>query len=118
MENPFYNDIYEILQTKGCEGLPVGIIAKQVYNRHAGLFNTELTYERVYQNVRFFLWAQSCKPSSPFMGTANRGWYALKPNVCRQMRIDFTEINLSRLKNRLAQNEKPFSRRCRTPLIL
>lgn len=26
------------------------------------------------------------------MGTANRGWYALKPNVCRQMRIDFTEI--------------------------
>ena len=82
MENPFYNDIYEIFQTKGCEGLPVGIIAKQVYNRHAGLFNTELTYERVYQNVRFFLWAQSCKPSSPFMGTANRGWYALKPNVC------------------------------------
>ena len=73
MENPFYNDIYEILQTKGCEGLPVGIIAKQVYNRHAGLFNTELTYERVYQNVRFFLWAQSCKPSSPFMGAAQRG---------------------------------------------
>lgn len=92
MENPFYNDIYEILQTKGCEGLPVGIIAKQVYNRHAGLFNTELTYEGVYQNVRFFLWAQSCKPSSPFTGTTNRGWYALKPNVCRQMRIDFTEI--------------------------
>ena len=163
MENPFYNDIYEILQTKGCEGLPVGIIAKQVYNRHAGLFNTELTYEKVYQNVRFFLWAQSSKPSSPFMGAAQRGWYALKPNVCRQMRIDFTEIpseeatevpekalhlrisetkktpphhnpdgtaeigkkfcakrkiNLSRLKNRLAQNKKPFSRRCRTHLIL
>ncbi len=67
-------------------------IRDRVYNRHAGLFNTELTYERVYQNVRFFLWAQSCKPSSPFMGAAQRGWYALKPNVCRQMRIDFTEI--------------------------
>ena len=25
-------------------------------------------------------------------GAAQRGWYALKPNVCRQMRIDFTEI--------------------------
>lgn len=106
MENPFYNDIYEILQTKGCEGLPVGIIAKQVYNRHAGLFNTELTYERVYQNVRFFLWAQSCKPSSPFTGTTNRGWYALKPNVCRQMRIDFTEIPSEEAQKYLKKKRK------------
>ena len=73
------------------EGHCICISVKQVYNRNARLFNTELKYERGYQNVRFFLWAQSCKPSSPFMGTANRGWYALKPNVCRQMRIDFTE---------------------------
>ncbi len=91
MQNPFYNDIYEILLASGREGLPVRAIAKQVYNRHAGLFNTGLTYERVYRNVHFFLRAQSCKPSSPFMGTIGRGRYALKPDACRQMRIDFTE---------------------------
>lgn len=93
MENPFYNDIYEILQNKGNKGLPVGIIAKQVYNKHAGLFNTELSYERVYQNVRFFLWAQAGKMSSPFTNGMQRGWYALKSNACKQMKIDFTETS-------------------------
>lgn len=90
MGNPFYNDIYEILLSRGDEGLPVGIIAKQVYNRHAGLFNPDLTYEWVYQNVRFFLWTQAGKPSSPFM-TAGRGKYALKSKAHHQMRIDFNE---------------------------
>lgn len=84
MGNPFYNDIYEILRAKGHGGLPVGIIAKQVYNRHAELFNDELTYEKVYRSVSFFLRSKSCKPSSPFMRTARRGWYALKPNACHQ----------------------------------
>ena len=98
MENPFYNDIYEILQAKGRKGLPVGTIAKLVYNRHAGLFNTAISYERVYQNVRFFLWAQAGKASSPFTFGSDRGWYALKPNFARQMRIDFG-------KNRTADTE-------------
>lgn len=90
MRNPFYNDIYEILRAKGSEGLPVGVVAKHVYNRHAGLFNPELTYERVYQTVRYFLWAESIKPSSPFTATG-RGKYALKPNLYRQMQMDFKE---------------------------
>lgn len=90
MGNLFYNDIYEILQTKGCRGLPVRIIARQVYNRHAGLFNSRLTFEHVYQNVRFFLWSQSRKASSPFVRTERWGWYALRPDAVRQMRIDFT----------------------------
>lgn len=91
MRNPFYNDIYEILQTSGCKGLPVGIIARCVYNRHSGLFNTKLNYEWVYQNVRFFLWAQACKPSSPIIATSRRGWYRLKPDAGRQIKIDFTQ---------------------------
>ena len=90
MENPFYNDIYEILQAKGRKGLPVGTIAKLVYNRHAGLFNTAISYERVYQNVRFFLWAQAGKASSPFTFGSDRGWYALKPGAGYQMQIDFS----------------------------
>ncbi len=90
MKNPFYNDIYEILRPKGREGLPVGVIAKQVYNRHAGLFNDDLFYERIYQNVRFFLWAQSTSPSTPFTWGKSRGWYALKPNTWRQLQLDFT----------------------------
>lgn len=53
MKNTFYNDIYEILLGKGLEGLPVGIIARQVYNRHTGLFSKDLSYEKVYQTVRF-----------------------------------------------------------------
>lgn len=91
MKAPFYNDIYEILQAKGCKGLPVRLIAREVYNRHAGLFNTGMTYRRVYQSVRFFLWAQSRKRSSPFMKAGARGQYALKPGVCGQMKLHFTE---------------------------
>ena len=90
MANRFYNDIYEILQAKGCKGLPVRVIARQVYNRHAGLFTPLLTFEDVYQNVRFYLWAQSQKPSSPFTKTGRWGWYALKPGAGYQMQIDFS----------------------------
>lgn len=90
MGTPFYNDIYEILQRKGREGLPVGIIARQVYNRHAGLFNKELSYEKVYQNVRFFLWTQAGKASSPFIPGRKRGWYALRPNTFHQPKLDFS----------------------------
>ena len=89
MRSPFYNDIYEILQAQGCKGLPVNIIAKHVYNRHAGLFSPEFSYERIYQNIRFFLWAQAGKASSPFMPGAHRGWYALKPTSAQQLHIDF-----------------------------
>lgn len=92
MENPFYNDIYEILRMRGSKGLPVGVIAKQVYNRHAGLFNSELTYEKVYRNIRFFLWAQSRRPSSPFTFGEGRGRYALKPSACEQMELQFSEV--------------------------
>ena len=72
------------------KGLPVRVIARQVYNRHAGLFTPLLTFEYVYQNVRFYLWAQSRKPSSPFTKTGRWGWYALKPGAGYQMQIDFS----------------------------
>ncbi len=90
MGSPFYNDIYEILRRTGKEGLPVGIIARQVYNRHVGLFNVGLSYEKVYQNVRFFLWTQAGKASSPFTSGRERGWYALKCDACHQPELDFS----------------------------
>lgn len=91
MKNPFYNDIYEILQKKGHKGLPVSIIARQVYNRHAGLFSSDFTFDKVYQNVRFFLWSQATKPNSPFTFGIQRGWYSLNPNVAQQMKLLFEE---------------------------
>ena len=91
MENPFYNDIYDILQPRGSKGLPVGIIAKQVYNRRVGLFNSELNYEKIYQNIRFYLWAQANRPSSPFTFGQARGWYALKPQLYEQIPLPFTD---------------------------
>ncbi len=91
MKNTFYNDIYEILLGKGLEGLPVGIIARQVYNRHTGLFSKDLSYEKVYQTVRFFLWSQAVRPGSTFTFGHQRGWYCLNPNASQQMNLLFDE---------------------------
>lgn len=91
MKNAFYNDIFEILLGKGQEGLPVGIIARQVYNRHTGLFSKDLTYEKIYQNVRFFLWSQAIKPGSAFAFGTQRGWYCLNPHASQQMNLLFDE---------------------------
>ena len=90
MKNPFYNDIYEILRTKGEKGLPVGLIAKMVYNRHANFFNSD-SYEWTYQHVRYYLWAQSKKKISPFTKGTQWGWYALKIDELKQLELQFTE---------------------------
>lgn len=107
MESPFYNDIYEILRMRGSKGLPVGVIAKQVYNRHAGLFNTDLTYEKVYSTIRFFLWAQANRAASPFTFGESRGWYALKPHLSEQMKLMFTEED-----NGKDEKEQPAEKEC------
>lgn len=91
MKSPFYNDIYEILQSKGQDGLPVGIIAKQVYNRHVGLFNSGFSYDWLYQYIRFYLWAQAGKPSSPFVRGSKWGWYSLSRNACKQLHLHFEQ---------------------------
>lgn len=91
MKSPFYNDIYEILLTKGKEGLPIGNIARQVYNRRVGLFASDVSYDKIYQAVRFFLWSQANKSDSPFISGRQRGWYAIKPLNLQQMQLDFTE---------------------------
>lgn len=93
---------------RGCKGLPVGVIAKQVYNRHAGLFNTDLTYEKVYQTIRFFLWAQANRPSSPFTFGESRGWYALKPQIYEQMELQFTEETNDADEQYKKENTKSF----------
>ena len=90
MKSPFYNDIYEILRTKGKEGLPVGLIAKLVYNRRASFFNSE-SFDWTYQYVRFFLWAQSQKNTSPFTKGNKWGSYALKTDELKQLELQFKE---------------------------
>lgn len=107
MKSPFYNDIYDILRTKGEKGLPVGVIAKLVYNRHANFFNSE-SYDWTYQYVRFYLWAQSQKKSSPFTKGSQWGWYALKEDELRQLELQFAEPE--------KQFEKSDEKCCETPI--
>lgn len=91
MKNAYHRDIMEILLPRGSEGLCLKHIARQVYNRHAGLFNSGFSYRRIYQGIRFYLWHQSRQASSPFMRGDKRGWYAVKPNLGIQMDLHFEE---------------------------
>lgn len=91
MKNIYHRDIMEILLAQGSEGLCLRQIARLVYNRHAGLFNTDLDYRDIYQRIRFYLWHQSKQTSSPFVRGEVRGWYAIKPNLSVQMDIRFDE---------------------------
>lgn len=89
MKNIYHRDIMEILLAQGNEGLYLRQIARQVYNRHVGLFNTDLDYRDIYQRIRFYLWHQSKMASSPFVRGKQRGRYAIKPNLSVQMDIHF-----------------------------
>lgn len=89
MKNIYHRDLLEILSLRGNKGLGLKQIARLVYNRHVGLFVAPLSYRQVYQNVRFYLWAQSKRPASPFRKGMQRGCYALKPNLGNQMELHF-----------------------------
>lgn len=69
--------------------MPVRLIALQVYNRHAGLFSCNISFKKIYQLSRWYLWYQSKRPSSPFTRKPERGQYALKKDIGIQKKIDF-----------------------------
>ncbi len=91
MKNIYHRDIMEVLLAQGREGMCLRQIARQVYNRHVGLFTTHITYRNIYQSIRFYLWYQSRQLSSPFTRGEKRGWYAVKPCLGVQMDIRFEE---------------------------
>ncbi len=88
MKNEYYHDIINIPLDKGSEGDTARNIARQIYNHHYGLFETEVVFHDIHHRVRLFLWHQSRRPGSPFMRI---GWatYCLKPGFAVQ--LDFLE---------------------------
>ncbi|MCM1107533.1 MAG: hypothetical protein NC388_00595 [Clostridium sp.] len=89
MKNEYHRDLVEILLPEGRKGLPLRIITRLVYNRHAGLFTDELDFGQVYKSLRFYLWAQAQRPSSPFTFGGKRGFYALKADAALQLDLCF-----------------------------
>lgn len=93
MKNEYHRDLVEILLPEGRKGLPVRILTRLVYNRHTGLFADGLRFENVYNTLRFYLWAQSRRPSSPFTTGQGRGFYALKADAALQLDLCFAPFS-------------------------
>lgn len=91
MKNEYHHDLMEILAKAGSNGLQVRFIALQIYNRRTGLFCDTIDFNKLYDSIRFYLWSQSRRPSSPFMHGAAKGFYRLKPAMYQQMLLPFAE---------------------------
>lgn len=89
MKNEYHHDLLEVLAAAGPGGLQVRLIALQIYNRRAGLFCDAIDFNRLYDSVRYYLWSQTQRPSSPFMHGPSKGSYMLKPVVHQQMQLPF-----------------------------
>ncbi len=93
MKNEYYRDIVGILLEKGSDGCASRDLARQIYNRHYGLFDTDLIYGKIRQQVCLYLWYQSRRPGTPFM-RLSWGRYAIKPDFAVQ--LDFLDELLPR----------------------
>ncbi len=88
MTNEYHNDIVDILFGCGRKGMKVKNIALNIYNRHYGLFATNVVFSNLYDQVRFYL----CRLVSDGHSSIMRirwGYYALKPDFAIQ--LDFIE---------------------------
>lgn len=88
MTHAYHSDIVQILRRCGRAGLPVAEISRFVYNKHAGLFDTELTFDSIHQTLRCYMWRQIHYRHSVFR-KVRYGVYALKDDAARQTDIDF-----------------------------
>ena len=86
MKNSYHNDIMDMLLRSGREGMNVRRLAKQLYNLHSGIFASDVVYEKLYNQVRFYLYYQSRQRHSPFIHL-RRGQYALKQDIAVQLDI-------------------------------
>ncbi|MBQ7571758.1 MAG: hypothetical protein IJT19_05895 [Bacteroidaceae bacterium] len=84
MKNAYHNDIMDMLIRSGHDGMNVRRLARQLYNLHSGIFASDVVYERLYNQVRSYLWYQSRLRHSPFV-RLRWGQYALKPDIAVQM---------------------------------
>lgn len=88
MTNAYHSDIVQILLRSGSSGLPVAEISRIIYNKHAELFDEELTFDSIHQTLRCYLWRQIHYRHSPFF-KVKYGVYAIKADMALQMDIDF-----------------------------
>lgn len=59
-------------------------IARHVYNRHYGLFAQDVMFERIYSQIRNYLWKQSRQRHSSFI-RLEHGQYAIRQDVGAQL---------------------------------
>lgn len=88
MTNAYHSEIVQILLKCGQEGLPVAEISRFVYNKHADIFNEELTFDSIHQTLRCYMWRQIHYRHSVFR-KVKYGVYALKDEAALQMDFDF-----------------------------
>ncbi len=90
MQNVYHGEIMELLLRCGRGGMHVADISKYVYNMHAGLFNSELSFDALHQTLRHYLWRQSRLRRSPFR-KAGYGIYAIKDDMALQLDFVFDQ---------------------------
>lgn len=90
MKNRYHQDIIDVLKEANGQSMPVRLIARHIYNKKVGLFDNKLSFEDLYQSVRFYLWSQSNRPSSPFLRGERRGYYTVRKEIFDMLELDFT----------------------------
>ena len=86
MKNAYHNDIMDMLIRSGHDGLNVRNLARKLYNLHSGIFASDVVYEQLYNQVRFYLYYQSRQRHSPILHL-RRGQYAIKQDIAVQLDI-------------------------------
>ena len=92
MKNQYYNDIVEMLLKSESDGMRLGAIARNIYNKDCDLFDpdAEGKFMRIYRSVKRFLWYQSRLKRSPF--SRNRwGYYGLRRSFAQQLELCFDD---------------------------
>lgn len=90
MQNVYHGEIMQLLLRCGRGGMRVADISRYVYNIHAGLFNSDLTFEALHQTLRCYLWRQSNIRRSPFR-KVKYGVYAIKDDMALQLDFCFDQ---------------------------
>lgn len=90
MQNVYHGEIMQLLLRCGRGGMRVADISRYVYNIHAGLFNSDLTFEALHQTLRCYLWRQSNIRRSPFR-RVKYGVYAIKDDMALQLDFCFDQ---------------------------
>jgi len=91
MKNAYHNDIMSMLIRCGSDGMNVRQLSRHLYNLHCGIFSADVVYERLYNQVRSYLWYQSRQRHSPFV-RLRWGQYGIKQDIAVQMDL-FIDIS-------------------------